>query len=65
MESNAKNVVIREFVLEAVQSALAKVAARKSMLAALTKNSRALEYASAELRADREIVLAARKAAGR
>jgi len=29
MESNAKNVVIREFVLEAVQSALAKAAARK------------------------------------
>ena len=35
------------------------VVTRKSVLAAVTENGLALEYASTELQADREIVLAA------
>ena len=42
-----------------MESNAKSVVTRESVLAAVTENGAALEYASTELRADREIVLAA------
>ena len=69
MESNAKNVVTREFVLAVVKqnggwlkyASLELRADREIVLTAVTESGWALEYASLELQADHEIVLAAVK----